>query len=192
VWVEVQILLPIKIPRWIVAKIVSNASDVFHKSLFLSLYHAGLRSAEARALKWEDIDFDLGFLLVVNGKGGKDRIVPLSTMLSEYLWGHYGCPIFFMVHPECNQEKKKVERGLYVWGNIGSFKVAFNAAVRRAGMKGITPHHLRHAFASHCLEGGTDLKSVQDMLGHKSISTTQIYLHTRFKKHAEQVRKVFG
>jgi site-specific recombinase XerD len=77
-------------------------------------------------------------------------------------------------------------------GNIGSFKVAWNATIRRAGLTGITPHHLRHAFASHGLEGGTDLKSVQDMLGHTSINTTQIYLHTTFKKHQQQIKKVFG
>lgn len=157
-----------------IAKIIDNASDLFHKSLFLALYHAGLRSAEARALKWTDIDFDAGYM-GVNGKGDKNRIVPLSSQLSALLQAH-----------------KKESKGVYVWGNIGSFKTAFNASVRRAGLNGVTPHHLRHAFASHGLEGGTDLKSVQDMLGHVSISTTQFYLQTTFKKHQEQVKKVFG
>lgn len=154
-------------------KIIENSSDLFHKSLFLSLYHAGLRSAEARALKWEDIDHDC--IRVVNGKGDKDRIVPMSSMLRDLLLKH-----------------QKTADKVFVWNNIGSFKVAWNATVRRAGLKGITPHHLRHAFASHGLEGGTDLKSVQDMLGHASINTTQIYLHTTFRKHQDQIKKVFG
>jgi site-specific recombinase XerD len=157
-----------------IEKIIDNASDLFHKSLFLSLYHAGLRASEAKSLKWSDINFDAGYM-GVNGKGDKNRIVPLSSRLSDLLKSY--------------REKSS---DAYVWGNIGSFKTAFNASVRRAGLSGITPHHLRHAFASHGLEGGTDLKSVQDMLGHASISTTQIYLHTTFKKHQEQVKKVFG
>jgi integrase/recombinase XerD len=157
-------------------KIIQNASDQFHKSLFLSLYHAGLRSDEARNLKWVDIDFDHGWLRVADGKGGKQRIVPLSSSLSESL---------------CEHRKKSL--GVYVWNNIKSFKTAWNSAKKRAGINGrITPHSLRHAFASHNLEHGTDLKSVQDMLGHEDIQTTQIYLHTTFRKHSEQVKKVFG
>jgi integrase len=159
-------------------RLIDAASDLFHKSLFLVLYHAGLRSAEARALKWEDIDFDHGCLRVVNGKGGRDRVVPLSSMLSETLSDHHIAV--------------KKPHSLFVWDNIKSFKTAFNAASRRAGLKGVTPHHLRHSFASHGLEGGTDLKSVQDMLGHASISTTQIYLATTFKHHSKQIKKVFG
>ena len=159
-----------------IEKIIQNASGLFHKSLFIALYHAGLRSQEARGLKWEDVDYGHGWLRVADGKGGKQRIVPLSSRLSESL-----------------QEHRKKSVGVFVWDNIKSFKTAWNAAKRRAGIiSKITPHTLRHAFASHNLEHGTDLKSVQDMLGHEDIQTTQIYLHTTFKKHSEQVRKVFG
>jgi integrase/recombinase XerD len=112
---------------------------------------------------------------VVNGKGGKDRIVPLSSRLLALLRKH-----------------RKQSTGIFVWDNIKSFKTAFNSAVRRAELRGITPHHLRHALASHNLEHGTDLKSVQDMLGHEENQTTQIYLHTTFRKHSKQVKKVFG
>jgi len=157
-----------------VDQIIEHASDLFHKSLFLALYHAGLRSQEARSLKWSDIDFDAGYMRV-NGKGDKYRVIPLSSRLSRML-----------------QDQRSSFGGLYVWGNIGSFKTAFNASVRRAGLNGITPHHLRHAFASHNLEGGTDLKSVQDLLGHAMLTTTQIYLHTTFRKHSEQIKNVFG
>ncbi len=159
-----------------IEKIIQNTSGLFHKSLFLALYHAGLRSQEARSLKWDDIDFGHSYLRVADGKGGKQRLVPLSSRLLELL-----------------QEHRKESNGVFVWDNIGSFKTAWNASKRRAGITSkITPHTLRHAFASHNLEHGTDLKSVQDMLGHEDIQTTQIYLHTTFKKHSEQVKKVFG
>ncbi|MEN6349289.1 MAG: tyrosine-type recombinase/integrase [Syntrophomonas sp.] len=159
-----------------IEKIIQNTSGLFHKSLFLALYHAGLRSQEARSLKWDDIDFGRGYLRVADGKGGKQRLVPLSSRLLELL-----------------QEHRKESTGVFVWDNITSFKTAWNASKRRAGITSkITPHTLRHAFASHNLEHGTDLKSVQDMLGHEDIQTTQIYLHTTFRKHSEQVKKVFG
>jgi len=156
-------------------RIIEHASGPFHRSLFIALYHAGLRSQEARSLKWSDINFESGYLRV-NGKGDKERIIPLSSMLLESL----------LIYQESSSSS------LFVWDNIGSFKTAWKATLKRAGVKGVTPHMLRHAFASHGLEGGTDLKSVQDMLGHASISTTQIYLHTTFKKHSQQIRSVFG
>jgi integrase/recombinase XerD len=176
-----------------IEKIIQNASDLFHKSLFLALYHSGLRSEEARTMKWADVDFGHGWLRVTDGKGGKQRIVPLSSHLSESLQE-------YQKEQQKEQEKQdeedgeqKTPSGVFVWDNIKSFKTAWNAAKRRAGINGrITPHSLRHAFASHNLEHGTDLKSVQDMLGHEDIQTTQIYLHTTFRKHSEQVKKVFG
>ena len=154
-------------------KIIDNASDIFHKSLFCALYHAGLRSEEARTLQWKDVSID-GEYMTVNGKGDKRRIVPISEYLLELL-----------------REHKKTSSGQFVWGNIRSFKTAWNATLKRAGLKDITPHHLRHAFATHNLEGNTDLKSVQDMLGHSSISTTQIYLHTTHKRNLIQIKKIF-
>ncbi len=159
-----------------IERIVQHAGDQFHKSLFIALYHAGLRSDEARTLKWADIDFTGGCLRVIDGKGGKQRIVPLSSRLAESL-----------------QEHRKTSMSIFVWDNIKSFKTAWKGAKRRAGITTrMTPHSLRHAFASHNLEHGTDLKSLQDMLGHEDIQTTQIYLHTTFRKHQEQVKKVFG
>lgn len=159
-------------------KIIQNANSHFHKSLFLALYHAGLRSDEAKRLKWSDIDFNHGWLKVADGKGGKQRIVPMSTRLAESLQEH-------RKDQKDKQQKEKEKKGMkeppepssgvFVWDNIKSFKTSWNAAKRRAGIGGrFTPHSLRHAFASHNLEHGIDLKSVQDMLGHEDIQTTQI------------------
>jgi len=155
--------------------IIQAASDQFHRSLFLALYHAGLRNEEARTLKWADVNFDYNFLKVT-GKGNKQRIVPLSNRLAK----------------EMREHRVTAGDGPFVWG-ITTFQTAFEASIRRAGIKKrITPHMLRHAFASHNLEGGTDLRSIQNMLGHQDISTTQIYTHTTFQMHRSQIDKVFG
>ncbi len=172
--------------------VIQATVDQFHKSLFLALYHAGLRNEEARTLKWADVNFGAGFIRV-NGKGDKTRLVPMSKRLADELKLHQA------------EQKRKREEDLkkegvrankkandQVWG-ITTFQTAWEASIRRSGVtKRITPHMLRHAFASHNLEAGTDLKSIQDMLGHEDIATTQIYTHTTFQNHRRQIDKVFG
>jgi len=154
--------------------IIDNASDLFHKSLFCAIYEAGLRSNEARALKPCDINIDKCFARI-HGKGDKTRIVPLSNRLANLLKERL---------EECGDD--------YIWGNIKSFKTAFNASKRRAKITTkITPHVLRHSFASHLLEKGTDLRSIQEMMGHQDISTTQIYTHTTFALHKEYIEQAF-
>lgn len=172
--------------------VIQATTDQFHKSLFLALYHAGLRNEEARNLKWADVNFGAGFLRV-HGKGNKTRLVPMSKRLSEELKLHRE------EQKRKREEELKTEGGKangkadsYVWG-ITTFQTAWEASVRRSGVrKRITPHMLRHAFASHNLEAGTDLKSIQDMLGHEDIATTQIYTHTTFQNHRKQIDRVFG
>jgi site-specific recombinase XerD len=154
--------------------IIDNASDLFHKSLFCAIYEAGLRSDEARRLRPQDVNTDNGYLRI-HGKGNKTRIVPLSKRLQGLLIQRLS---------ECG--------GVFVWGNIKSFKTAFNNAKRRAGITArITPHTFRHSFASHNLEAGTDLRSLQEMMGHEDISTTEIYTHTTFEMHKEQIERAF-
>lgn len=154
--------------------IIDNASDLFHRSLFCAIYEAGLRSDEARRLTKADVNIEHGFLRI-HGKGDKTRLVPLSKRLSVLL-----------------SERLKEARGHYVWDNIKSFKTAFAAAKRRGRITThITPHTLRHSFASHNLEAGTDLRSLQEMMGHNDISTTQIYTHTTFRYLKEQIDNAF-
>jgi integrase/recombinase XerD len=156
--------------------IIDNASDLFHKSLFSAIYEAGLRSEEARSLRPQDVNIEHE-VMRIHGKGNKTRIVPLSSK---------GRLIGFLVEQlkECGKD--------YVWGNIGSFKTAFNGAKRRAGItKKITPHVFRHSFASHLLEDGADLRSIQEMMGHEDIATTQIYTHTTFKKNKKLIEQTF-
>lgn len=154
--------------------ILDHASDLFHKSLFCALYDAGLRSDEAKTLRPGDVNVRERFMRVA-GKGGKIRVIPLSLRLAYLLKRQL---------KECGPD--------YVWGNIGSFKTAFNASRRRAGVnKKITPHVFRHSFASHNLEAGTDLRSLQEMMGHEDIGTTQIYTQTTFRMHQEQIERAF-
>ena len=154
--------------------IIDHTSDLFHRSLFCAMYEAGLRSDEARRLRPYDINIENGYLRI-SGKGDKTRIVPLSKRLSILLSDRL---------KECGKD--------FVWDNIKSFKTAFTASKRRAGITAkITPHIFRHSFASHNLEAGTDLRSLQEMMGHEDISTTSIYMHTTFRYLKEQIERAF-
>jgi len=186
-------------PPELIYNLIDHAVDHFHKSLFLTLYHAGLRNEEARRIKWSDIDVCNRCIRVIGKgkKGGKIRIVPMSSRLVAAIEDY---------KKDIEEKKNKITKKrrpqgtskvsrdpAYVWGNISTFQTAWEASLRRAGITAkLTPHTLRHAFASHNLEGGTDLKSVSDMLGHNDISTTQIYTHTTFKMHKKQIDNVFG
>lgn len=180
--------IPLVATRDEVNAIIDAATDLFHKSLFSAIYEAGLRSNEARKLKPDHINITeeqrpdgskvkIGYIRV-HGKGDKTRVVPLSPK---------GRLIGFL---EARLEKCGTD---YVWGNIGSFKTAFNGAKRRAKItRKITPHTFRHSFASHLLElESSDLRSIQEMMGHEDISTTQIYTHTTFRKNAKLVEQAF-
>jgi site-specific recombinase XerC len=160
-------------PKEHINLIIENASDLFHKSLFCALYEGGLRSDEARRLRPNDVNV-ANAIMRITGKGNKVRPVPMPPRL---------CGLMAERLKECGNE--------FIWGNIKSFKTAFYASVRRAGLKGITPHQFRHSYASHILEKTSDLRSVQLLLGHEDISTTQIYTHTTYKHLKEQVEQTF-
>ncbi len=165
--------IPLVATREEINMIIDNALDLFHKSLFCALYEGGLRNAEARGMKPENVYIKKGYMRV-HGKGNKTRIVPLSKRL---------CGLLEERLKECDE---------YVWDNINSFKTAFNAAKRRAGItRKITPHVLRHSFASHLLEAGADLRSIQEMMGHEDVSTTQIYTHTTHERNKILVEQAF-
>jgi len=151
------------------------------------MYATGLRVSELSGIKRSDVNLDIGFIKC-KGKGSKERIVPLGKIaqrfLEKYLLEVYpklaasnDCPYLFLA-----QGGRKLSRQS-IWKMI-------KKTVRKAGIKKqVSPHTLRHSFATHLLEGGADLRSVQAMLGHASISTTQIYTHvnqTRLKKIHKQ------
>jgi site-specific recombinase XerD len=133
-----------------------------NRALVELVYSAGLRSAEAVGLDLADIDFDRE-QLHVRGKGGKERIVPLGEeaahLLAEYL------------HRARPQLAQGAENALFISARGRRLDTS---TLRRVFAH---PHRLRHAFATHLLEGGADLRTIQDLLGHSSLSTTQLYSH---------------
>ena len=134
-----------------------------NRALVELVYSAGLRSSEAVGLDLADVDFDRE-QLHVRGKGGKERIVPLGEE-AAYLVARY----LHEARPALAARRR--ERGL----RLGAREAARHA--RRCGGIFAHPHRLRHAFATHLLEGGADLRTIQELLGHSSLSTTQLYSH---------------
>ena len=138
-------------------------------------YASGLRLAELRSVRLEQLHLDAGFINVI-GKGNKERVVPLGRKASEAL-NHYleaGRPK--LVTPKSPAAVFLTRRGtpfaaVTMWLRI-------KQRVRRAGIsRNVTPHMLRHSFATHLLENGADLRVIQELLGHASISTTEVYTH---------------
>jgi len=157
-------------------KSLINGSDNEKSRLIISmLYSAGLRVSELVNLKIEDINWDEKTGWVRRGKGSKDRLFAISDTLSkdlqEYLQGRENKYIFSKDEPLTTRNIQKIILG----------------TKNRAGInKKVTPHTLRHSFATHLLEQGTDIRVIQAMLGHSSLSTTQVYTHVS----SEQIKKV--
>jgi integrase/recombinase XerD len=147
------------------------------RALLETLYGAGLRASEALALRLQDVDLEVGFVRTV-GKGDKERIVPLGRMAMDAIraYNERGRPFLggpgTLKSPELflNQRGRRLSRqGLHA---------LIKRYAREAGLPDdVSAHTLRHSFATHLLEGGADLRAVQEMLGHADLSTTQIYTH---------------
>jgi len=137
--------------------------------IVLLLYTSGLRVSELCNLKIKDLDFNRSLLIVRGGKGAKDRVVPIPQGVMEqikaYLDGRDDDSEYLFVEDR-RKEKGKISPKT-VWYLIKKYG-------ERAGFK-VTPHMLRHSFATHMLENGVDIRAIQEFLGHSSLSTTQIY-----------------
>ena len=148
------------------------------RAILETLYGCGLRVSELVGLDTTDIDLHEGFVRVF-GKGSKERLVPVAGMasasLDAYLSGGQASAQGHAQHRRCRSALFLNQRG----GRLSRQSVF--ALVRtygaRVGLDGLHPHTLRHSFATHLLEGGADLRSLQEMLGHADISTTQVYTH---------------
>lgn len=155
----------------------SEPLDYRNKALLEVLYGTGIRVSECQALKLEDVDLDLGVMLVL-GKGNRERYVPFGEYakiaLEEYI--------------ENSREvlmKKYNKEHSYVFVNqygdhisVSGIQYALNQLIKSTSLtSSIHPHKLRHSFATHLLDNGADMRTVQELLGHKSLSSTQIYTH---------------
>ena len=147
--------------------------DLRNRALVELVYSAGLRSAEAVGLDLGDVDFEQELVHVRHGKGGKDRVVPLGEEAA--LW----------VARYLRDGRPALARG----ANDALFVSATGRRLDTSTLRRLVPHphKLRHAFATHLLEGGADLRTIQELLGHSSLSTTQMYSHV----DARRLRKVY-
>lgn len=142
-----------------------------HQALLMTLYGAGLRISEALNLRPEDIHSQRMQIHVRGGKGNKDRMVTLSPHLLEVLRNYWRLhrPQGWLF-PQSHHPERPVDSG-------SAHRIVARAA-RRAGItRRVSPHTLRHSYATHLLEGGTDLPTIQRLLGHQSIKTTTLYTH---------------
>ena len=149
-----------------------------NRAMLEVLYGCGLRVSELTGLDLPDLRFDDGFLSVV-GKGGKQRIVPISGMAQRCLQAYLQ-----ETRPQLAKPYAKPTAAVFLNARGGRLtRQSVHAVVARAGkaihVENLHPHTLRHSFATHLLEGGADLRAIQEMLGHADISTTQIYTHVQ-------------
>ncbi|MDI6759432.1 MAG: site-specific tyrosine recombinase XerD [Candidatus Brocadiaceae bacterium] len=178
-----------------------------NKALLEVLYATGARASEVTTLRLKDVDLEAGYLRC-KGKGNKERIVPIGSRAQESLKRYLSEARPHLGSPATNPgkgSKVQVTRAAHdkvdwdgtvflsrrghslrredVWRIVKTY-------ARRAGIKAISPHALRHSFATHLLERGADLRSVQEMLGHASIATTQVYTHID-RQHLKTIHKQF-
>jgi site-specific recombinase XerD len=164
-----------------VRRLIESARNLFHYTMLLTLYSAGLRRLELCRLKVPNIDSKRMMIRIERSKGGVDRDVPLSQKLLESLREYYRWmrpKTFLFPGTVKNWRADKPITPKVIWE-------AVQDAAERAGIeKHVTPHTLRHCYATHLLESGADLRTIQVLLGHKDIETTTIYLHLS-EKHLQ-------
>ena len=181
--------LPIYATKEEVEKLMSVFNDedpeeMFDHTIIETIYGLGLRVSECCGLKTNQVNLDEGFVNVI-GKGNKERLIPIpdrtKQLMKKYyanirpLWQKKSTNLFFI-----NKSGKKIYSE-YV-------EKMLKENVNKAGIKKtITPHKLRHSYATHLLEGGADLRVIQELLGHSDISTTEIYTHVE----AERLKKAY-
>jgi integrase/recombinase XerD len=157
-------------------------------AILATLYGCGLRVSEAATLAVDDIDFRAGFVRV-RGKGNKERLVPFGAMTEHALKRYLDSPLRrdadtgVRDHVFLSQKRGPLTR-------MGIWLIVRKHATRAGLGDRIHPHTFRHSFATHLIEGGADLRSVQMMLGHQSVTTTQIYTHLD-RSHLQKVHSAF-
>ena len=164
-----------------------KAAALRDRAIFETLYSSGLRVGELVGLDWRDIDEELGMVMIRSGKGNKDRLVPLGEpALDALLAWRRAMPIAW----EPNGPVITNLRGGRL--TTRAVEMILQRRLEAAGVTtGVTPHGLRHSFATHMLGNGADLRSIQEMLGHASLATTQRYTHVSMNHLKEVYRRAF-
>lgn len=154
-----------------------NSASSHLKPILLTAVHTGMRKGEILNLKWEDINLERGYILVRDSKNYESRAIPISQILKDELL-----------------KLKKQSTGEFVFTYkgkpIGAIKRAFSAALRRSGIRHCRFHDLRHTFATCLVMEGTDIASVQELMGHKDIRMTKRYSHPTPEHKRNAVEKV--
>jgi integrase/recombinase XerD len=172
---------PLKLPKVLseqeISRLFNAARFLKHKAILFTAYSAGLRVSEIINLQWKHIDRQRGQILIEQAKGKKDRFVGLSPVLEDILIAYYRkCkikPLKYVFESDVRGEPYSAR----------SAQAVFQQSKQKAGIKKETGFHsLRHSFATHLLEKGTDIRFIQELLGHFSIKTTTRYLHVAKEK----------
>jgi len=175
--------LPVILSEEEVARLIESASTAYHRVILMTLYGTGLRREELCRLKVTDVDSQRMVIHVREGKGHKDRDVTLSPRLLAVLRAYWKWrkPKIYLFP---SYQRKRREQPI----SARTVYYAVCEAARRAGIKKkVSPHLLRHSWATHLLERGTDLKTIQMLLGHFDLEATTIYLHLS-RQHLQSVK----
>jgi len=166
-----------------VARLIESANNLLDYAMLMTLYATGVRRAELSRLKVEDIDSHRMIVHIRQGKGNRDRDVPLTPRLLKTLreyWQWMKPKIYLFPGMVNNWRADKPLTPKCVW-------LAIQNAAKRAGIKKrVSPHTLRHSWATHLLENGTDLRTIQMLMGHADLRATSIYLHLS-RRHLQAV-----
>ncbi|MGC1298873.1 MAG: tyrosine-type recombinase/integrase, partial [Alloacidobacterium sp.] len=175
--------LPTILDQEEVARLIDSAGNLMHRTMLMMLYATGLRRAEMCHLKISDIDSKRMVIHVRQGKGGRDRDVLLTPKLLETLreyWRWMKPRTYLFPGTVKNWRADVPITEKIVWQ-------AVNEASKRAGItKHVSPHTLRHCFATHMLEAGADLRTIQVLLGHAKLAHTTVYLHLS-RRHLQAI-----
>lgn len=160
---------------------ITTAEGFRDRTMLEVLYATGMRVSELINLTLERVDLNMKYIIAF-GKGSKERIVPLGSFAAEFLQQYLE-----KVRPKLTHEDRNTNIVFLAFGGHELTRQRFWQIIRAYGRKAninkaLTPHILRHSFATHLLDNGADLRSVQELLGHSDISTTQIYTHLTNKR----------
>lgn len=175
--------LPNVLSKEEVKAILEASANIKHKTMLSLLYACGLRSGELLNLKLTSIDSKRGIINIYQAKGKKDRIVPIGTKIIDLLRDYY------KAYKPTKYLFEGVKEGTPY--HKRSLQQVLKQQIKKTGIaKPVTLHWLRHSYATHLLESGTDLRYIQELLGHKSSKTTEIYTHV--STHAlQQIKSPF-